>query len=56
MVSPTKMRNDKLNTEQFFYLSILRLYVFHRFGQYLYAISRAQVVIRSGSWISNKQV
>ena len=34
-----------------FYLPLLRFYVFHRFGQYFYAISRARVVIRSGSSI-----
>ena len=34
-----------------FYLPLLRLNVFHRFGQYFYAISHARVVIRSGSSI-----
>ena len=32
-----------------FYLPLLQLYVFHRFGQYFHAISRAWVVIWSGS-------
>ena len=50
MVSPKKMRDDKLNTKKN-YLPLLRLNVFHRFGQYFYAISRAWVVIRSGSSI-----
>ena len=34
-----------------FHLPLLRLYVFHRFRQYFYVISRARVVIRSGSSI-----
>ena len=38
MVAQKKMRNDKLNTKQYF-------------GQYFYAISRARLVIRSGSSI-----
>ena len=55
MVPTKEMRNDKLNTKQLFichfYDFLLYDNVFHRFGQYFYAISRARVVIRSGSSI-----
>ena len=39
------------STQKKMYLPLLRLNVFHRFGKYFYAISRARVVIRSVSSI-----
>ena len=53
MVPSKKMRKDKLNTKQFFIYHFYD-YVFDRFGQYFYAISRVRVVIRSGSSIMKK--
>ena len=49
---PNKDAQWQAQHKTIFYLPLLRLYVFHRFGQYFYAISRARVVIRSGSSIT----
>ena len=53
MVSPKKMRNDKPNTKKIIY-HFYDLMFFTDLEKWFYAISRARVVIRSGSSILHK--
>ena len=55
MISSKKMRNDKLNIKLFFIYHFYD-YIFQQFGQCFYAISRAQVIIQSGSTIFNQLI